>query len=280
MKAGKFLLGFTGASLYCYNHQNWLKHYLVGQPLPTRPNFSQSGPPFEFPRKIGFEQDFDTAIEAAEKALASDKKAKPVKDLNIKGEAQSSQTGILLPNGIGSIQDQEGRKYIGNFHKGSMQGFVQILVPVNGKQRIEKCLFNNGIRIYSVIYTEDGERCEGYRDRFVCKKADGTIYFEKLDRENNKVESSLFDESGFLQIQREAPLSDPTKGFGTVYYMDNKCYTGEMKENEPHGLGMVKDKYGDIVFQGEVTNGDFNKMHRKFLESTITLALVAAAIVF
>ena len=59
------------------------------------------------------------------------------------------------------------------------------------------------------------------------------------------LKSYVYDGAGYLRQFKEINMED-MNGKGRHYYEDGRFYEGEMKNNMPHGNGVMKDRYGDV----------------------------------
>jgi len=266
----KWTLAGIGAGLYTYDHQNKLKHYLLSQELIKAPQHDDYPPTFEVQLKKGFEEDFDKKFAEMENTIKEFKETKLDDKKTFQGKTEKSKTGELIPTGVGTLKENQGALYTGKFDSGVMDGYVKLVTPENKVPRVEKCLYEKGNKEYSIVYHEDGVRCEGRSDCFSCVRPDGSIYSEKVDKENKIVRSFLYDSD--FKLKSERTLSYPERiGEGRHFYQNGRVYIGGMNATGPYGKGVIKDQYGDIVYEGEVDNEVIDNQKTNIVRTLITL---------
>jgi len=276
MQITKFSLGTLGVALYCYDHQNKIKHYLLNQSVAKVPHYTEFPPTFEVPIKEEFEKAFDKDIAAIENEVSQYEKETLGPDTAYRGKTVKVNAGEQAPQGPGCLYENKGSVYTGNFNKGVLEGSAKVVTPIGKFVRVEKCLYENGEKKYSVVYHEDGVRCEGTSDCFSCVRPDGSLYCEKVDQEKKLVRSFLYDSD--FKLKSERTLTYPERlGQGIYYYEDGKEYIGEMNKTGPHGQGIVKDKYGDVFFEGEVNDGEFPAWNVRLARSLFSLVCIVGS---
>ena len=275
----KVALGLFGVSYYCYQHINWIKYHLNLHELPEAPFCDDVHVPFSVETKPQFEQEFDQDIAEIENKLSSSGESQEISPgIFYKGEITKDNDERALPHGEGQLYNTKDCSYTGRFFKGVMDGNIKVTVRINNHEKIEKSQYTNGVKQYSISCFPNGVRCEGSPNTFRCVRPGGSFYLENTKSEENKVESFLFNEKGYLQGKKVLNKPD-MNGTGMHYYEDGRLYIGELDEIGPNGKGIIKDQYGDIVFDGNIQNGKTNLLNLKFVESMLALGCVLGTFV-
>jgi len=258
MKPTRIILGLAGCVWFYLDHKNFV-HYLAGkQTLEGIPTIEQVKPNFEVPKNNDFESKVDKEIKEIEDLLPKLQRKYISEKTTFTGPTMIDMHGEVVPNGVGQLDEfDKKRKTISTWLKGNLSGPTKIQTKINDKERIEKYIYDNGVKgDYFVTYYEDGRRCEGSLTCYKCTFPDDSFLLERVDKNNNKLESYYYDKEGYLRIKKD--LKYPSlAGSGVWYFEDGRKYEGEMVDGDPHGIGRIQDRYGDIIYEGEFENGDF-----------------------
>jgi len=271
----RWTLGLTGVGLYCYDHQHKIKSYILGEEEIKAPHYTEYPPTFEVELKPGFEKEFDKEITEMENTIKDWDETNINNDKTFRGRTQRADSGEIVPNGVGCLKEKKGSTYTGKFDSGIMDGYVKIVTPEEKFHRVEKCLYEKGNKQYTVVYHEDGVRCEGTSDNFGCVRPDGSVYSEKIDKENKTVKSFLYDSE--FKLKSERTLNYPEKiGQGRHFYSNGNIYIGEMNATGPYGKGIIKDKHGDVIFEGVVDN-EMKPERKRIYRTAFTLCCLVGS---
>lgn len=268
-------VGLTFGALFAnffYHHKHAIRVGIDMEPKPERPTIQSDPPTTLFDPTL--EEKIDKYAAEIEK-YAEKKKPVPIKDsLEYRGDYKKKD-GKVVPNGKGVYYDTNSKyRMVGNWKEGDVEGYGVFRYP---EGMLVKTEFKNGqINGQGVKYFGDVK----FEGNLVDGSPSGTGAFTFRDntrifikRENNVDHAKCYNGNGDLWYRGEFK-NGRSDGYGEFFYPDGRKYEGEFKAAQKDGKGVMKDEYGDVLYDGEFVQ-DKPAGYSHYIEPGVMMGVLA-----
>jgi len=270
------LNGLTLTALFgnfYYHHQELIKTFLRLKEKEQRPILTDEDD-FDLPK--GWDAYIKEKLNSIIKDCEKKSEIKITDNKKYRGEVKTIQKE-KVPFGKGILEFTNGKKIVGTFENGELNGEGGIIEP-SGFRVMGN--FKNGKLdgIGEIVY--DNKRT--YRGKF--KEGTGIEKGRLNWADDHFCILNIVDEESTT-----AKCFEPSKelyyigdyknyhctGKGKVYFGDAQSYEGDVYEGILEGYGVRKDKYGDELYRGPFSNNEFKgKLQNREVVGYITIGVV------
>jgi len=260
---------------YFYHHKKEIRVMLDMDPMPEFPTIKSDPPTYTFDPT--FEENIDKKTKEIEE-YTEKKPSVPIGDqLEYKGDytKKNKKDTQIYPNGKGVYYAKSNPfKMVGQFTDGVVNGPALFRYPDG---TVVKTDFKNGeINGLGVRYLED-MKFEGH---LVDGKPQGSgVYTFDGNRkifvkeEDGVEKAKCYDGDGRLWYRGEFKEGQ-CHGYGEFFYRNGHRYIGDFNNGKMEGVGVMKNMYGDVIYNGVFSNDHYGNKWKVYTEPGIIAATV------